>query len=424
MIIAVHTSLKKALHLTRRLLENTFLIVLFTSCLAFAFAVNVLDVYFEPRVHQRAPTTGNNDQSHTANIITKFELRIDSAIQNSTFQTQYNNQLIVSSAQDLANAVLEANLVGGNTEILIANGTYTLPYTLNVTADYVTVRSLSGRPESVILEGSANTDRQIGNLIRVSGDYFLLEGITLRNANNHLIQIAGEEDADYPIVRNCVLQDSYQQLLKVSYNLANKKIASDFGLVENSIFRYSNGIGPNWYIGGIDLQGGEGWIIQNNLFRDISSPATQVAEHAIHAWNHAANTVVENNTIVNSDRGIGFGMTTNEHSAMVYSHRGGLISNNLIVHTDRSDEFADVGIILEDSAETIVKDNLIWLGHSYPNAIEYRYSSSHSIIISGNRTNKAIRSRDGGQARLRENHQLDSLEELMEHMYGQVPVNW
>ncbi len=329
----------------------------------------------------------------------------------------YSRVIMVANANDLHIAVNEANRTGGDTKVLLADGIYRLIDTLNITADRIALHSSSGNPEKVILQGSEHKNRGIGNLIRVSGKFFSIQGMTLQNADFHLIQIAGEEDADFPIIRNCILQDAFQQLVKISYDLdKNPALSSDFGIVEQSVFRYTDGIGPNWYIGGIDLHAGNGWIIRGNKFQDIASPAGQIAEHAIHVWNNAANTVVGNNTIVNSDRGIGFGMTTEEHPALVYSHRGGLISNNLIVHTDKSDEFADVGVILENSPETIIRDNLIWLGHSYPNAIEYRFSSSHSIIISGNRTNKAIRSRDGGQARLMENYQLDSLEELMEHM--------
>ncbi len=327
----------------------------------------------------------------------------------------YSNVVTVVNANELRSAVYEANRSGGNIKVLLADGIYPLRDTLNIIADRIALHSSSDNPEKVILQGSKHKNRGPGNLIRVSGSFFSIQGITLQNADFHLIQIAGEEDADFPIIRNCILQDAFQQLVKISYN-PNPALSSDFGIVEQSVFRYTDGIGPNWYIGGIDLHAGNGWIIRDNKFQDIASPAGQISEHAIHVWNNAANTVVENNTILNSDRGIGFGMKTDEHPALIYSHRGGLISNNLIVHTDSSDDFADVGIILEDSAGTIVKDNLIWQGHAYPNAIEYRYASSHSIVIIGNRTNKAIRSRDGGQARLIENHKITSLEELMEHI--------
>jgi len=52
------------------------------------------------------------------------------------------------------------------------------------------------------------------------------------------IQIAGEHNADYPVIRNCILQDSYQQLIKISYDKKERaEISADFGLIENSTFQ-------------------------------------------------------------------------------------------------------------------------------------------------------------------------------------------
>jgi hypothetical protein len=40
--------------------------------------------------------------------------------------------------------------------------------------------------------------KRVHNLIRVSAKHFTLDGITLQQAGNHLIQIAGEQNADFP----------------------------------------------------------------------------------------------------------------------------------------------------------------------------------------------------------------------------------
>lgn len=85
-------------------------------------------------------------------------------------------------------------------------------------------------------------------------------------------------------------------------------ISSDFGLVGNCVFRYSEGIGPILYIGVVELHVGHSWIIRNNNFKDIASPGDHIAEHAIHVWNNAYKTIFQSQTFEDNDRTIGFGM--------------------------------------------------------------------------------------------------------------------
>jgi hypothetical protein len=313
-------------------------------------------------------------------------------------------EIYIDTVAQLEAELKIANSIGGNTIFLLNDGVYKLAKTIEIKSDHIVLSSKFGQPTNVVIQGSQHKNEGINNLFRVTGKHFVIDGITLQNAKNHLIQIAGESDADYPVIRNSILQDAYQQLFKVSYDLDKRpEISSDFGLIENNIFQYTDGIGPNFYIGGVDIHAGNSWIIRNNTFQDIASPGDRIAEHAIHVWNNAYNTIVKGNTIRDSDRGIGFGMVHKKHPAIVYSHRAGIIRDNLIIHGDNGDPFADTGIILEDSAETIIINNNIWLGHDYPRAIEYRFPSTTEVFISGNMTNKKISSRDGGQAALKNN---------------------
>lgn len=357
-----------------------------------------------------SPATANQSLKNAPNFTAKKNPYLNSEYRYPT----HLKSVHIDSIQQLEVGLKAANNSGGHTLFLLDDGVYELTKTIAIKSDHIMVSSKFGQPENVIIQSSQHKNTGIGNLFRVTGKHFVIDGITLQNARNHLIQIAGESDADYPVIRNSILQDAYQQLLKISYDHnQNPEISSDFGLIENNIFQYTDGIGPNFYIGGVDLHAGNSWIIRNNTFLDIASPADKIAEHAIHVWNNAYNTIVEGNTIMDSDRAIGFGMVHKKHPAIAYSHRGGIIKDNFIIHSDNGDPFADTGIILEDSPETIVINNSIWLAHDYPRAIEYRFPSTREVLISGNMTNKKISSRDGGQAELKNNITDARLEQIL-----------
>lgn len=326
---------------------------------------------------------------------------------NKEYQLPKNLKKIpISSATQLSTELGKANKTKGGVVFILDDGIYNLNNTLVVRADNIAFVSKSGDRNKVIIQGGNDLNTaQTGNLFRVSGKHFVLDGITLQNTRNHAIQIAGEDDADFPVIRNCILQDSFEQLLKVSYNRKSKpEISSDYGLVENCSFQYTAGIGPQFYIGGVDAIAANSWLIRNNKFKDIVSPNKSMAQYAIHFWQNSNNNMVEHNLIEDCDRGIGFGMTSGERPQNIaYSNRGGSIRNNTIIHTDNDDLFADTGISIEDSALTLIENNRIWLGHDYPRAIEYRYASTTGVIIRGNITNREITSRNGAMAEVYDN---------------------
>jgi hypothetical protein len=295
----------------------------------------------------------------------------------------------VGTAAELASAVANANATGGDMTILLRDGTYTLSDTLYVNAPNVTIASQSGVREKVIVQGDAmSATARIGNVIRVAASGFGLDGVTLQRSGWHAIQIAGEMNADAPVIRNCILRDTYEQLLKVTLDPANPAVTSDNGIVENCIFDYSAGIGPQYYIGGIDAHGSKGWLVRGNTFRNIISPSGSVAEFAIHFWDATTNTTVERNLIVNCDRGIGFGMDGRGNT-------GGIIRNNMIYHAANAGQFADVAISLMESPGSQVYNNTVVMDNSFPWAIEYRFATTTNVLIANNLSNRPVMQRDG-----------------------------
>lgn len=324
---------------------------------------------------------------------------------------EIENVIEVETVIELENAIQVANKNGGNYTIIVQDGTYELNQLIHIVSDYITIKSQSGNYKDVTIKGKGMSGL-VSHVFLVTANNFTIEGISLGEVSNHVIQVQGEKGASNVVVRNCCLYNAYEQLLKVSGGVTSD-IESKNGLVENCHFEYTLGIGPQYYIGGIDAHHAVDWEVRNNTFKDIISPESSLAEHAIHFWSSSKNTLVENNTIIDCDRGIGFGLGSS-------THEGGIIRNNY-VYTSR-----DVGIGLENANNVKVYDNTVYTPN-YDNSIEYRFSGT-SAEISDNVISGKIASRNNGKATLSENIYVSESEwtigvdELA--TYKEVPSNW
>ncbi|MBD3308003.1 hypothetical protein GF339_16295 [candidate division KSB3 bacterium] len=292
--------------------------------------------------------------------------------------------ITVSTVAELIQAVQQANATGQVT-IFLEDGTYTLQDMLWISGNNVTFRSHSGNRDAVILRGQGMSGG-VSHIFNVAGSDFTAADMTLGWVANHGVQI--HSDSDNPLIQNVRFVDTGEQMLKVSYRPGDST-SSDNGRVQWCLFEYSAGVGPQYYIGGVDAHQAHNWVVRSNIFRHIRSPGGGLAEHAIHFWSESSNTLVENNIIVNCDRGIGFGMGDR-------GHRGGMIRNNM-VYTTR-----DVGIGLENASNTQVYNNTLYT-ENYGNSIEYRFPGTRGVEIINNLSNASITNRDGGSGRIETN---------------------
>ncbi len=300
--------------------------------------------------------------------------------------------VVVTNVTELVNAIEAAN-AGGDKTITVEDGTYTLDNMLWVEADGVTVHSSSGNRDAVTIRGEG-MDGSVSHIFNVAGSDFTVRDMTIGWVCNHAIQIHGNANAHRPLIQNLHIVDTFEQMIKVSYDSASDNCSED-GIVENCLFEYSAGIGPQYYIGGVDAHQVKNWIVRNNTFKSIISPSDDIAEFAIHFWSDSEDTLVERNTIINCDRGIGFGLGDRGHIR-------GIIRNNMIYH-DATEGYADVGISIESASDTQVYNNTIYMEHSHPNAIEYRFSGTTGALIVNNLTNKPITQRDEATATVSHN---------------------
>ena len=324
-------------------------------------------------------------------------------------------EIWVKTDTELSNAIQQANR-RGYTAIVLEDGTYNVSDTFYIKADHIMVKSASGNPYDVVLKGAGmRKTGRVKGIFRLNASYFTLDGVTLTDVPNHLVQVAGEINASYPHFRHVIFQDAYEQLLKVSYNYQNQasqQNKSVGGIVEGCIFQYTKGIGPNYYIGGVDALGAEGWTVKNSIFRDIASPKGRIAQYAVHFWDNSNNNQVINNIFIDNDRAIGFGMRLPDRGIR-YAHKNGKAEGNIIYHTNNGDPFADVGIMAEGNEGVVINSNIIFQVHPYDNAIEYRWDNSTEVVIINNNVNKRIQARDGAVASLQNNTEALTLEAFL-----------
>lgn len=302
----------------------------------------------------------------------------------------------VSSVTALVDAV-NATAHGGDKTILVADGTYNLAGAyLRIATSGVTVRSASGQRGRVVLDGGYETTE----IFQIVASNVTISDLTLRRAANHPIHVMGGASANTTgtMLNNLHIIDPGQQAIKV--NAASGHAANQGQLTHSLVELTDSGramvlsINGSCYTGGFDAHAATGWVLRDNTIRGFWC-AESLAEHGIHLWSGSTGTLVERNLILDCDRGIGFGLGSSPHY-------GGIIRNNFIVQSLGHGQ-SDVGIGLESASGAQVYNNTIYLGHAYPNAIEYRFPASTNLRISNNLTNRGIISRDGGSASLAHN---------------------
>jgi hypothetical protein len=319
----------------------------------------------------------------------------------------------VSPAQARSLSTIVTTAPAGAT-ILLADGTYQLRSTLVVSRRGVTIRSLSGRPGAVVLDGSYST----GDLVAVAASDVTIAELTLTRASHHLVHIVPKDGG--PTIRRVRLYrlrllDGAEQFVKVNPNAARSAFV-DSGRVECSSFRLTDRGRPHvpsnflpCYTGGIDAHGARGWIVRLNRFENIRCEEG-LAEHAVHFWTGSRDTIVERNTIVDCARGIGFGLGERTDWARRYGdqpgeayvgHYGGIIRNNVVVARRPG---MDTGIGLEQARAARVYHNTVYANPratGYFSSLDYRFPSTTADIR--NNLVTRITARDGAKARLARN---------------------
>tara|TARA_R100000789_G_scaffold70099_1_gene65654 strand:+ start:12011 stop:12982 length:972 start_codon:yes stop_codon:yes gene_type:complete len=288
-----------------------------------------------------------------------------------------------------------------DTVVLLVPGEYKLTSTITVRADHLTIRGLGDACSDVIIAGAGMNNPDYGGAphgIWTDASGLTVQNLTIRDFYQHGIVL--NPGAESPTFQNIRILDTGKQLIKA--NPSGFGDGVDGGLVENSVFAYTEGPpmidrgGGTGYTNGVDVHAGANWVIRNNHFENFHAP-----DHADHLWapvvlmwNGARNTVVENNSFVNVDRAIAFGLLDRP-----MDHSGGVIRHNRVdyaegLYSAQRRRGSDGSIIVWSSPGTIVEGNEVFTRGNLNRSIEFRFDTSGAKAIN-NTIDAPIGTRDG-----------------------------
>ncbi len=321
-------------------------------------------------------------------------------------------QVTPAQASQLRGIVAAAE---SGTTILLEDGTYDLSHgdgssRLSFGTTGVTLRSLSGDREAVILDANYGTSE----LVSIYASNVTIADLTLMRAYDHPIHISGS--AGNPIsgilVHNLRIVDPGQQAIKV--NPVDDGYVDDGTIECCSIELTDTGrthIRDSCYTGGIDVHQAQSWVVRRNRIEGFWCN-DGLSEHGIHFWKCCRDTLVEENVIVDCARGIGFGLGSTG-SCRTYpddpypgvgfkGHIDGIIRNNFVAAADTelqsSPNGFDTGVSLEQAyGARVVHNSVASTAAPASSSIEWRFSNS-VIDLHNNLVTASLLARDGGQS--------------------------
>ncbi len=314
-----------------------------------------------------------------------------------------------SDSANLASIVGDA---AAGTTLRFAAGTYAVPGILQLRQAGVTIRSADDDAGSVIFDGGYT----VPEIFQVNANDVTIAHVTVTHAVDHLVHVstAGQgEDVTGFRLYGVRMIDSGEQFLKV--NPGGDGGYVDAGRVECSTFemtaegrQHVESCCGGCYTGGIDTHSGRGWVVAGNRFEGIHCENGGLAEHAIHFWRGARDTVVEDNTIIDCARGVGFGLAGGQnrtysddpYPGLDIAHYDGVIRNNVIY---ASNDFFDTGVELQSARTPLVIHNTVVTpgGAAFFSSIDCRFPETNALVV--NNLTTRITTRDSATADFQSN---------------------
>jgi hypothetical protein len=319
---------------------------------------------------------------------------------------------IVNVANDTQLQTAMGNLQNGDT-ILLADGVYNLSSSLYVRGrNNVTIRGAAGS-SNVVLVGRGMNNTNYGNVpfgIWSDSTNTTIAHLTISNTwDNEIIFNAG---AQSPLVYCVRLIDAGSQFIKANPTDANAGLGISNGVVEYCWFEYTgsppddHGTGVG-YFNGISAHTAQNWIIRGNLFKNLHNPDSghYLWNAAVLFWDHSAGTLTEQNTFINVDRAVAYGLW---NTTPFFDHAGGTIRNNFVtllpglMSASRTAN-SDGSIVAWNSPGTQIDHNTVLLNSNELYAIEFRFATTTNGAARNNLADAPVHLRDSATAALSSN---------------------
>ena len=304
------------------------------------------------------------------------------------------------------------NLRSGDT-ILLADGTYNLTASLYINGrNDVTIRGAAGCT-NVVLVGRGMDNSNYGNVpfgIWCNGTNTIIAHLTIRDTwDNEIIFNPG---AQSPRVYCVKLLNAGSQFVKSNPTDPVAGLGVNNGVIEYCWFEYTgsppanhgSGIG---YFNGISAHAARNWVVRGNLFKNLHNPdsAAYLWNPALLFWRHSSGTVTEQNTFINVDRAVAYGLDNN---TPYFDHSGGVIRNNFVCLTPglmsaSRKASSDGSLIAWNSPGTQIDHNSVLLNGNEFYAVEFRFPTTTNGTARNNLSDAPIHLRDSATAVLSSN---------------------
>ena len=276
-----------------------------------------------------------------------------------------------------------------DTEILLMDGEYQLNGSIFMQNPDITVRSLSGNRDDVIIRGLGYfTGDSEGFML--AADRITIADMTMHSIPRHAISMKPGLDDDG------ILDRSYVYNMN-TYNIGTQQIKGASSgenleaVVACSKIGYTPGAVVGDYIGAIGIFEGTDVVVRDNYVYnmtgdgsgcDVSAPDGPCIYDSVPAiyMRSSRDSIIERNTVLESWRGISLGIFN--------GHTRGIVRNNFVYRSNPGDH----GISIELATDAIVEHNTV-IVNGYWAPIEVRSGSGH--VFRNNLTTAPIQARNG-----------------------------